>query len=487
MSDMFPDAVSRYAAGQGRLGGSLRLRGVRRRALQWLALPAADLFAAQLGILLAFTGLSALADPLAPPLQWEAPLGAALGVALLAAHRLLGLYDTTGHGALERLRLRVIGAVAAPCLAVTILVAFDLAANVTLSSIILASALAGAIGLLLEGLLRPVMIRHGAWGSPALVLGSGAAAAGLAERLMRQPELGLRPIGFAADRVAAEAPMPLPNLGTVAEAARSHGGAVAVIAMTGEMASGEIARLPFHRIIAVPDSGNLPTLRVNFRSLGGDLGLEVSNLSQAVAQRRIKRGLELLITIPVFLVAIPVVLVLALMIKAISPGPAIYVQRRVGLHGRPVDVLKLRTMHIGAENLLAELLARDPAARAEWDTHMKLAHDPRVLPVIGDFLRRSSLDELPQLWNVLRGDLSLIGPRPFPDYHVARFDQDFQQLRMSVKPGLTGLWQVAERSNADLRRQEALDTFYIRNWSLWLDLYIVLRTLPAVLRAQGAR
>ncbi|MBU8541450.1 exopolysaccharide biosynthesis polyprenyl glycosylphosphotransferase [Falsiroseomonas tokyonensis] len=485
---MVPDALAGFAPRQGGLGSGQRLRSAWRWTLHSLALPALDILAAQIGILFALTALPALHDAGEAPLNWDLPLASALGAAMLACHRILGLYDTAGHGALERLRLRVIGAVVAPCVTVTILAAFSVAATPALPVIILACATAGAVGLLLEALVCPVLIRHGAWGSPALVVGSGPAAAGLAERLLRQPELGLRPIGFAADRISGEVAMPLANLGTVAEAARLHGSkAVAVVAMSGEVASGEIARLPFHRVIAVPESGNLPTLRVNFRSLGGDLGLEVSNLSQAVLQRRLKRVLELLITIPVFMVALPVIGVLVVLIKMISPGPAIYVQRRVGLHGRPVAVLKLRTMHTDAERLLADLLARDPAAREEWDRYMKLARDPRVLPGIGDFLRRSSLDELPQLWNVLRGDLSLIGPRPFPDYHVARFGSEFQQLRMSVKPGVTGLWQIAERSNADLRRQEALDTFYIQNWSLWLDLYIVLKTLPAVLCARGAR
>jgi lipopolysaccharide/colanic/teichoic acid biosynthesis glycosyltransferase len=202
--------------------------------------------------------------------------------------------------------------------------------------------------------------------------------------------------------------------------------------------------------------------------------------------RLFKRFLDLLLGLPLFLVSLPLVGALALVVKLVSRGPAFFVQEREGLNGTKIKVWKLRTMYPDAERRLEEYLARHPLALQEWQRSCKLKHDPRVLPVVGSVLRRTSMDELPQLWNVLRGEMTLVGPRPFPDYHLSRFPEEFRRLRRSVVPGLTGLWQVEARSDGDLKAQMHWDRAYIENWSVWLDLRILAKTVWVVFTGKGA-
>jgi lipopolysaccharide/colanic/teichoic acid biosynthesis glycosyltransferase len=222
------------------------------------------------------------------------------------------------------------------------------------------------------------------------------------------------------------------------------------------------------------------------RDLGGMVGFETRQKLLSPLAQWIKRTLDLAAASGGLLVCAPLLGVCALWIRKASPGSPFYTQEREGRDGTTLRILKLRTMFPNADEMLEAHLAGDPEAREEWERFCKLKHDPRILPGVGHFLRKTSLDELPQLWNVLRGEMSLVGPRPFPAYHNARFDPEFLQVRTQVRPGLTGLWQVSARSDGDLVVQQSLDGYYIRNWSLWLDIYILARTVRAVLAPRGS-
>lgn len=199
----------------------------------------------------------------------------------------------------------------------------------------------------------------------------------------------------------------------------------------------------------------------------------------------IKRALDVVGAIVLAVVFSP--LILAIVIVALirrEPGSIIYMHRRVGQEGHAFECLKFRTMVPNAGEVLRELLERDPSIKAEWARDHKLRRDPRVTR-LGRFLRRSSLDELPQLWNVMRGEMSLVGPRPVVREELLRYGRNVRAY-LSAKPGITGLWQVKGRNDTDYRRRVALDTYYVRNRSLLLDLYILLKTTRVVLEGGGA-
>jgi lipopolysaccharide/colanic/teichoic acid biosynthesis glycosyltransferase len=201
----------------------------------------------------------------------------------------------------------------------------------------------------------------------------------------------------------------------------------------------------------------------------------------------LKRSLDLVVAVAGAAFYLPIIVAAVLAVQFVDRGPIFYAQVRRGHGGRPIRVWKLRTMYRDSAARLERHLMADPRAQREWCRYFKLRRDPRVLPWVGDFLRRSSIDELPQIWNLIRGEMTLVGPRPLPDYHLDAFDREFRRLRQSVVPGLTGLWQVAVRSDGDCAALRRLDSYYIKNWSLRLDLSILLRTVRVVLTGRGAR
>ncbi|WP_116091305.1 sugar transferase [Sphingomonas crusticola] len=183
------------------------------------------------------------------------------------------------------------------------------------------------------------------------------------------------------------------------------------------------------------------------------------------------------------IIFLPLLLLIAILMQVTSPGPLLFVQQRVGRAGAMFPCLKIRTMHVNASEMLTRLLEQDPDARAEWAKDFKLRVDPRITPT-GGILRKSSLDELPQLFNVLVGHMSIVGPRPIVPAEIERYGLHFADY-CSVRPGLTGLWQVSGRNDISYAERVQLDRRYAASKSLSLDLTIMLRTVPAMLRARG--
>ena len=197
-----------------------------------------------------------------------------------------------------------------------------------------------------------------------------------------------------------------------------------------------------------------------------------------------KRLMDIILALFAIICGSPVFLLTALLVKLTSPGPIIFSQIRVGRFGRHFKVYKFRSMCVDAKEKLEELLANDPEARAEWERDFKLKNDPRITKS-GAFLRKTSLDELPQIFNVLRGEMSLVGPRPIIQEELERYGEHAADYLM-VKPGITGMWQVSGRSDIDYAERVNLDSWYVRNWSVWIDVMLLWRTFDVVIRRKGA-
>jgi Undecaprenyl-phosphate galactose phosphotransferase WbaP len=237
-------------------------------------------------------------------------------------------------------------------------------------------------------------------------------------------------------------------------------------------------------LLVLSDCSTLPTLWGASRNSGRLSGVEVRNALLLETLQAGKRMLDVVISAAVLLLGLPLLGVLALLVKLSGPGPVLYAHTRMGRGGQPFKVWKIRTMYSDGDGILRQHLMRHSEARAEWERDQKLRDDPRVT-TIGWVLRKLSLDELPQLWNVLRGDMSLIGPRPIVQDEVRRYGNGIA-LYAKVKPGITGLWQVSGRNGTTYQDRVELDLFYVRHWSPWLDAYILAKTVVALLSRNGA-
>ncbi len=240
----------------------------------------------------------------------------------------------------------------------------------------------------------------------------------------------------------------------------------------------------YRHIVFVPSGASFPVFGAQAVAFDGLAALEMVNQRRMRALRMEKSLLDYLLAVTAFVLLAPFFLLVPVLIKLTSPGPVFYRQLRLGKKGRPIRVWKFRSMYADADERLKVILETDPARRAEWEANFKLADDPRVTP-FGKFLRKTSIDEFPQLFNVFAGDMALVGPRPIVDKEVPYYGAAYETFS-SVKPGITGLWQASGRSDTDYARRVALDTYYVLNWSPWMDVWILFRTVGAVLFMRGA-
>jgi Undecaprenyl-phosphate galactose phosphotransferase WbaP len=336
-----------------------------------------------------------------------------------------------------------------------------------------------------RGLARSLMRRAGVWQRPTLIVGNGPNAHEAVAALNSEPALGFAVVEFID---AAQASTALTKKlkqwaqvpGVQFVLALEHG--------QNDLREDLLRRLAHWK---AEDVSVVPAMR-GVPLFGTDMSyffshevamLKLRNNLRYWPARLLKRVFDLFAALVLMVLGALPLLYIALRIRR-DGGPAMFAHQRVGQSGKVFPCFKFRTMQVDAEERLRELLANDPAARAEWEREFKLRNDPRITP-IGQFLRRTSLDELPQLFNVIRGEMSLVGPRPVIRAELARYGDDVDYFLM-VRPGMTGLWQVSGRNDTSYETRVYLDTWYVKNWSLWYDIAIMFKTIRVVLNKDGA-
>lgn len=344
---------------------------------------------------------------------------------------------------------------------------------------------------------RIVAAQLGLWGEPAVVLAHGAQAGEVACYFCRRRRLGFVPVlvspGAAGTKCDEGCKVPVMGMQDIlnSEEARFSRQGIQTVMVDFSTAAGaygsgsmkDMLRL-FKRVIFVSDAGWLEGASMRIKDFEGIVGIAAQKNVLSPVDAVLKRGLDIVGAVLPGVVLMPLWLAIAMLIKLDSPGTIFYSHKRVGKGGRTIRIYKFRTMVMDADLALEGYLAQHPEQRREWEQTHKLREDPRITR-IGRLLRRYSIDEIPQLLNVVTGDLSLVGPRPIVEAERWRYAQEID-IYMSTSPGMTGLWQVSGRNNTSYHDRVRFDTYYVRNWTLWLDIYVLLRTVWVVCTRDGA-
>jgi Undecaprenyl-phosphate galactose phosphotransferase WbaP len=343
-----------------------------------------------------------------------------------------------------------------------------------------------------RGWARRILGRWTRWGIPVLVCGDDPTVVRVYQWLSDNRQLGLRPVGVIVDREAVGAgPDDRWYAGPWADAHQIavDGGVYWAVLVPSENGPAAVSSVIADYLYAMPhihvvsEITGLPD-PWNPQQLDGLTGIHLQQNLMLPMPRFTKRCVDIAAAVIGGILLSPLLFYLAVAVKMSSRGPILYGHERIGKHGRRFRAWKFRTMFQNASVVLEQYLDVHPEMQEEWQRDHKLRCDPRITR-IGKFLRKTSLDELPQLWNVLRGQMSLVGPRPIVTAEIAKYGPYFA-LYTAVTPGITGLWQVSGRNNTTYDERVQLDTYYVRNWSLWIDFFLLLRTIRIVLFARGA-
>lgn len=454
-----------------------------------IALAATDMLAGATALSLGILSYGRTQATLSFADAWNAPLiYATLVWPAIAA--VVGLYPAYGLPSHQRLSRSVKAGVAGVVLVgfVTLLApgTFRLSPQVFLVAVPAVAILAPLFRSLAQRTLSALKL----WGRPVVVLGTDAAVARVTRHLLANRGIGLHPVAVFGPPTGWTVPELSPR-GSLEQAwpyIEHHALRHVIIGADAASATGfdhMLLRSGSHLryLQYLPDLRGLPTNSVVAAPLGPTLGLEVRNQLASTTNRAIKRIMDLVgASVLLSVLGLPLLLI-GLLIRLDSRGPALYVSPRIGRYGREFGCIKFRTMHVDADERLEGLLAEQPELRTEYERFHKLAHDPRVTR-IGRVLRQASLDELPQLLNVFAGQMSLVGPRPYMVRERSHMGTETDVIFLA-RPGMTGYWQTEARNEVSFEERQGMEAHYVRNWSVWWDVDILLRTPGAMLERSG--
>lgn len=341
--------------------------------------------------------------------------------------------------------------------------------------------------------MRSLFNRFGWFLEPTILVGSGQTVKNLLNYTVNNTFFGIKVVGIIDDTPLGDRfKNSYPLLGNFSQAKEiiKRSGVQNVLVLASHIPAHKLYSLideiyPLVKNVSwVPNTEQIPVSNMELHRLYSEnmVVISISNNLSRWYNQFVKRTFDLIVSILGTIAISPFLIAIALIIKLGSKGPVLYSHKRIGRNGNHFYCYKFRSMVSDADQILQKYLDNNPEARDEWEKNHKLKHDPRVTRV-GEFLRTSSLDELPQLLNVIRGEMSLVGPRPIVDDEITKYGKNFIDYVL-VRPGMTGLWQTSGRSNTSYTKRVRLDAWYVRNWNIWLDVGLLVRTVRVLLSKQ---